>query len=523
MWAGLFPRIRPFFGLRPNYLSIFTIRRNASRMSSQQIPSSPEPLVVVMGSTGTGKSDLAVEIARRFNGEIINADAMQMYEGLPIITNKITPEEQRGVPHHLLGMIGLEEPTWNVHHFRREASSIIREIRSRGHLPILVGGTHYYLDGLLFDHHLVAASPPPEEGDKDCPAPAADLPATPISRDPALEEASTEELMARLREVDPVEADRRHPKDRRKIMRSLEIYLTTGRRASDIYAEQRETKAKMQQQRRPSDGDQSSQQGHAPIFFWVHSERGVLNDRLERRVDKMLDNGLIEETRQMHAYLRRSTLEGITIDRTTGIWQSIGFSEIEPYLDALHRQAEGESIREQELGALKLAGVDLIKQATRRYAKGQVRWITYKTLPLIQDANMLPNLFLMDSTDVTRWSPEVVDKALNIMDKYLGGLPLPEPAEVSKAAREVLGTVIASSNQKETPCNKTCEVCHITVLTEEKWLVHIRGHRHKRAVKSANKRAFVAAYLEGKERGAAEKIQDENDDEPVALRAEDNQ
>ncbi|TLS31182.1 hypothetical protein PpBr36_03223 [Pyricularia pennisetigena] len=506
MWAGLFPRIRPFCGLRPNSLSIITIRRNASKMSSQQTPSSPEPLVVVMGSTGTGKSDLAVEIARRFNGEVINADAMQMYEGLPIITNKITPEEQRGVPHHLLGMISLEEPTWNVHHFRREAGSIIREIRSRGRLPVLVGGTHYYLDGLLFDHNLVAV-PPSEGREKD--RPAADGAAISASRDPALEEASTEELMARLREVDPLEADRRHPKDRRKIMRSLEICLTTGRRASDIYAEQRENKAKMQQ-RRPSDGDQSTQQSHAPIFFWVHSERGVLNERLERRVDKMLDNGLIEETRQMHAYLQRSTLNGITIDRTTGIWQSIGFSEIEPYLDALHRQAKGTSVDAQELEALKLAGVDLIKQATRRYAKGQVRWITYKTLPLIQDANMLPKLFLMDSTDVTRWSPEVVDKALDIMDKYLGGRSLPEPAEVSEAARKVLDSVIASSNQKETPCNRICEVCRITVLTEEKWLVHIRGHRHKRAVKSANKRAFVASYLEGKGGDAAEKIEGAN-------------
>ncbi|TLD31452.1 hypothetical protein PspLS_02506 [Pyricularia sp. CBS 133598] len=483
-------------------------------MSSQQTPSSPEPLVVVMGSTGTGKSDLAVEIARRYNGEVINADAMQMYKGLPIITNKITPEEQRGVPHHLLGMIGLKEPTWNVHHFRREAGNIIREIRSRGRLPVLVGGTHYYLDGLLFDHNLVAASPPSEEGEKD--RSVAEAPATPASRDPALEEVSTEELMARLREVDPVEADRRHPKDRRKIMRSLEIYLTTGRRASDIYAEQRETKAKMQQLR-PSDGDDPARQGHAPIFFWVHSERGVLNDRLERRVDKMLDNGLIEETRQMYAYLRRATLDGITIDRTTGIWQSIGFSEIEPYLDALHRQSEGESFDEQELQALKLAGVDLIKQATRRYAKGQIRWITHKTLPLIQDANMLPSLFLMDSTNVTRWSPEVVDKALDIMDKYLGGRPLPEPVEVSEAAREVLGNVIASSNQKETPCNKTCDVCRITVLSEEKWLVHIKGHRHKRAVKSANKRAFVAAYLEGKGGGSAESKKSDNADTPVTL------
>src|SRR5689334_20221731 len=115
-------------------------RAPASRMSVLMSPAQAE----------TDHSKLAVELATRYNGEIINADAMQMYKGLPIITNKLTTEEQRGIPHHLLGSIELHEDPWVVTQFKKEATRIISEIRGRGKLPIVVGGTSYYLDGLLF-------------------------------------------------------------------------------------------------------------------------------------------------------------------------------------------------------------------------------------------------------------------------------------------------------------------------------------------------------------------------------------
>ncbi|PHH84474.1 hypothetical protein CDD83_1891 [Cordyceps sp. RAO-2017] len=109
-----------------------------------------EPLVVVLGATGTGKSELAVELATRFRGEIINADAMQLYEGLPILTNKMPVAERRGVPHHLLGHISAGDAPWDVDAFKRAATALMADIRRRGRLPILVGGTHYYVDPLLF-------------------------------------------------------------------------------------------------------------------------------------------------------------------------------------------------------------------------------------------------------------------------------------------------------------------------------------------------------------------------------------
>ena len=161
---------------------------------------------------------------------------MQLYSGLPIITNKITVEERKGIPHHLLGCIGLDEPTWVVGTFVKRALGVIEEIRSRGKLPILVGGTHYYTQSLLFRDRLAEAEEDGEGGESkkdhhEAQGPIEDL----EDKYPILKE-STENLLERLQDVDPVMAERWHPNDRRNIQRSLEIYLQTGRKSSDIYA-----------------------------------------------------------------------------------------------------------------------------------------------------------------------------------------------------------------------------------------------------------------------------------------------
>ncbi|EJT70101.1 hypothetical protein GGTG_12274 [Gaeumannomyces tritici R3-111a-1] len=477
-------------------------RRYDSSMAAQNTPP-PEPLVMVLGTTGTGKSDLAVELACRFNGEVINADAMQMYKGLPIITNKISAEEQRGIPHHLLDTIGLDEPTWTVHEFRHEADRVIREIRSRGRLPIVVGGTHYYADGLLFDDRLVTRADEAKAnvgGDQE-------QQSDPQLSDeePSLQDAPTETLLARLREVDPVIAERWHPNDRRKIWRSLQIYLTTGRRASDIYAEQqrRRDEAKQQQQQAGSTGDAAAAAA-APwntLLFWVYSRRDVLNARLDRRVDAMLERGLVDETRELHDYYLDRVAAGGHVDRTSGIWQSIGFAQMEPYLDALRRQQQQQGGDDDEttsparLDALKRSGVEAVKGATRRYAKHQNRWITYKTLPLLQGEGALGHLFLVDSTDAgtgTAWAAEVADKARAVAERYLAGDALPAPESLSNTAADVLHASLEAVNGRRVTWGaRTCDVCRATLVTEELWQTHISGNRHKRAVKAAQRRALA--------------------------------
>ncbi|KAG8532038.1 uncharacterized protein KY384_003675 [Bacidia gigantensis] len=116
------------------------------------------PLVVIVGPTGSGKSQLAVSLARHYNGEIINGDALQIYKGLPITTNKISESEQEGIPHHLLGSIGLEEEPWTVKQFLKKAQDAIEAIRLKGKLPIVVGGTQYYVQSLLVPNAVVEDS-----------------------------------------------------------------------------------------------------------------------------------------------------------------------------------------------------------------------------------------------------------------------------------------------------------------------------------------------------------------------------
>ncbi|KAK3326603.1 IPP transferase-domain-containing protein [Apodospora peruviana] len=452
-----------------------------------------DPLVVIYGSTGTGKSDLAVELATRFNGEVINADAMQMYKGLPIITNKIADEEQRGIPHHLLGIIGLEETPWTVNEFKREALRIISEIRSRGKLPIVVGGTSYYLDALLFDEKLVTGA----DGDGNL-----------FTRDeldkrfPILLE-SGEVMLKKLREVDPVMAKRWHPNDKRRIRGSLEIYFTTGRRASDIYAEQRNRKEpKWLSTATTTTGESNelspnteTQSPWKTLMLWVYADLERLNSRLEKRVDKMVENGLLCECAEVHEYLQTRLAAGETVDRTKGIWQSIGFKQFEPYLqaadvkeDQLQQPGEPLSAAEQ----FKQAGIYETKAANRQYARKQVRWITYQTIAALQSEQALDRLFLLDSTDVARYRDEVLTKGAELTRKLLAGEPLPPPTSVSETARQVLTAQVARCNRQVTLCNKTCDICEVTAVTEEQWTIHINSNRHRARVNRKKRRSLVA-------------------------------
>jgi len=399
---------------------------------------------------------------------------MQMYRGLPIITNKIATEEQRGIPHHLLGTIGLEEPAWDVHAFRTEANKIIHEIRSRGKLPIVVGGTHFYTDGLLFENHLVEdvvdGTLPRDAEDHDV--------AFPILN------GSTDDMFVKLKEVDPVMADRWHPNDRRKIRRSLEIYLTTGKRASDIYAEQKQRKA---------DPPPTSGISWRSLLLWVYSEPTVLEERLYARISKMVDNGLLDETQQMHDYLQGRLRNGETIDRTKGIWQSIGFKEMEPYLTLVNEDAGSEW-----LPKLRIAGLETMKIRTRRYAKEQLRWIKHKTIPRLKEAGALDHLFVLDSTDVSQWEEAVAEPAVRLARQFLRGEELPSPTETSETAAEVLSLMIdASKKDQSAPCHKTCEICQSTHLTEQLWEGHLRSNRHRRMVQRKKRRA--PAVLRGEE------------------------
>ncbi|KAK3901204.1 IPP transferase-domain-containing protein [Staphylotrichum tortipilum] len=459
------------------------VLRSLLQSSRSPVVARMRPLIIIYGSTGTGKSDLAVELATRYNGEIINADAMQLYKGLPIITNKLTVPEQRGIPHHLLGAIDLDEDPWVVTRFKKEASRIISEIRARGRLPIVVGGTSYYLDGLLFEGRVVDDQPALGDGA--------------VSNREALAEQypilndTPEAMLAKLREVDPVMADKWHPNDGRKIRTSLEIYFANGRPASEIYAEQR---ARKESKWASAEGDDARDHSLGDILlFWLYARREALNERLDTRVDKMVQSGLVGETAEVYDYLQGQLAAGETVDRSKGIWQSIGFRQFEPYLAALKESPD--SAAAATLAKLKEAGIEDTKTATRQYAKYQVRWMTMKTIPSLRDERLLSRLYLLDSTDLTQWRHDVLETGVSLTRQFLAAAePLPAPADVSETAREVLAGSLERSTREDTPCRRTCDVCGgKTFLTEELWRKHVEGRKHKSAVRGAKKRMLIPA------------------------------
>ncbi|RAH57847.1 tRNA isopentenyltransferase [Aspergillus piperis CBS 112811] len=475
------------------------------RFMSLKRSSVMKPLIAVVGATGTGKSKLAVDLASRFNGEIINGDAMQMYRGLPIITNQIPVEERNGVPHHLISCVELDEQPWFVGRFRSESLRLIDDIHARGKTPVLVGGTHYYTQAVLFKDQLLGedatADDVPEEAEDRL---TEDNDPKSSTKWPILD-APTEVVLQKLREVDPIMADRWHPNEARKIRRSLEIYFQTGRPASEIYAEQQRTK-----QAALTRDDSLTGAGHLrfpTMIFWVHSEKETLNTRLDKRVDAMLEQGLMTEARQMSDYLQEKKAQGVFVDQSRGVWVSIGYKELAPYLEALHAG----SVDEAELENLKKSGVESIKTATRQYAMSQIKWIRNKLWQALADASSTNRLYPLDSTNVDAWEQNITEPSERLVRALLEDEPTPDPKSLSELARTVLGAK-ESQPQKEsgsvTKC-RTCDICHKTMMGDEQWQIHINGSVHRRALKSAAKRAARDEYLrkrqkllhEGQEKG----------------------
>ena len=435
-----------------------------------------KPLIAVVGATGTGKSELAVELAQRFNGEVINGDAMQMYEDLPIITNKLPIESRKGVPHHLLGCIGLSEPTWTVTEFVKEALSTISEIRARGRIPILVGGTHYYTQSLIFKDALAEQQDSDQEEDVTPREPS-------TSKWPILSQP-TPVILEELRQVDPIMADRWHPNDRRKIQRSLEIWLQTGKPASQVYEEQRLRKTMT-----PSASDEeasSAPQTRFPtIIFWVHAEKETLRARLDTRVNKMVQHGLLDEVRQLHDYCQAKEDAGASIDKTRGIWVSIGYKEFEAYQAALKASASSEG----DLKKLQNEAIERTQIATRQYTVRQLRWIRIKLINALAEANALNRLFLLDGSHADWFDEEVVAPAVGLTYRFLQDDDLPDPRGMSEVANEMLAPKrdYDLGQRPDVWVRKTCEPCEMTAVTEAQWETHIKGKKHKAKLRAKNK------------------------------------
>lgn len=305
-------------------------------------------------------------------------------------------------------------------------------------------------------------------------------------------EGGTEEMIEYLRRVDPLMAERWHPKDRRKIRRSLEIFLLTGRKASDVYAEQRKRKGEPDV---VDDHEEASVELASTLLFWVHAESDVLKQRLDARVGKMIDSGLTQEVLSMQTFLQEQEKLGLTVDRGRGIWVSIGWKEFEDYLKAL----ESGTATKEELEKLHELAVEKTQAATRQYAKRQIRWIRLKLMTALAEEQMQGQLYLLDGTDVTQWETEVSGPAFRVAEAFLKGLGMESPLDLSVAAKTHLTPVDAQAMREGSFFQRECTICDTVVTTEKQWDIHLKSRRHRSLTKRKEK--FAARDIHTRREG----------------------
>ena len=308
------------------------------------------PILAVVGPTASGKTALGVMLAKAYHGEVISADSMQIYKGLDIITAKPQPEEMEGVPHHLIGCVDLGE-AFSVADYLAMAKPLIPEIWNQGHLPILVGGTGLYVMSLLSNVELA-----------------------PIKQNLELRKNllsfakhhGNVQLHQMLVQKDPKAATEIHPNNVVRVVRALEVCITTGKPFS-VY--------KAESHRVPSPYESC-------VIGLTYRDREVLYEKINDRVDKMVHDGLVEEAYQIYQNEALRTA-----------YHAIGYKELIPYFE-----------NQMSLNAC----IDIIKQETRRYAKRQLTW--FRKNDAIQ-------WIILDKTDNKK---EILEKSQKIIAKCGG-------------------------------------------------------------------------------------------------------
>ena len=279
-----------------------------------------KPLIILTGPTAVGKTKLSISLAKTVNGAIISADSMQVYRHMDIGSAKIRPEEMCGVPHYLIDVLDPSEE-FHVVKFVELAHEAMEKIYAAGQIPIVTGGTGFYIQALLKEVDFTESH--------------GELPIRKQLEEKAATEEGAAELYRELSEVDPASAETIHPNNVKRVIRALEYYHETGQKISEHNEEQKQKESP-----------------YCSAYFVLNDERSILYDRIDRRVDRMIADGLEREARELYPLREYNAL------------QTVGYRELFAYF-------EGETSRER--------AIELIKRNSRRYAKRQTTWFARNT------------------------------------------------------------------------------------------------------------------------------------------------
>ena len=276
-----------------------------------------KPLIIITGPTAAGKTSLSVRLAKALGGEIISADSMQVYRHMDIGSAKVTKEEMEGVPHYLIDVLEPTDP-FNVAMFQQMAKEAVQTIYSHGRIPILAGGTGFYIQALLYDINF-------QETGED--------PSIRLSLEALAEEKGGEYLHQLLAQADPQAAEEIHPNNVKRVIRALEYFQQTGQRISEHNQQERQKKSP-----------------YAFRYYVINMERSRLYQRIDQRVDLMMQQGLVQEVEKLREMGCRRGMVSM---------QGLGYKEILDYLN-------GEISLEE--------AVYQLKRDTRHFAKRQLTW-----------------------------------------------------------------------------------------------------------------------------------------------------
>ncbi|KAG2286096.1 hypothetical protein Bca4012_033360 [Brassica carinata] len=430
---------------------------NPSNGGIDEVKKKKAKVVVIMGPTGSGKSKLAVDLASHFPVEIINADAMQIYSGLDVLTNKVTVNEQKGVTHHLLGMVS-PDMEFSAKDFRDSAIPLIEEILSRNHVPVLVGGTNYYIQALVSKLLLEDST---EDSDECCSNVAPGLDVESISGRDDLSHGYD-----LLKELDPVAANRVHPNNHRKINQYLSLHASRGVLPSKLH----------QENAAENWGciDASSRFDYCLIC--MDAETTVLDEYVGQRVDSMVDAGLLDEVYDIYKP---------GADYTRGLRQSIGVREFEDflktYLPDTNSSANDKALKENlrkildspkddKLRVMLEEAIDCVKLNTRRLLRRQKRRINRLETVFGWNIHHVDATECLLSKSEDLWDAQVVKSAAEILQSFL-------ETETELAHDSTL----RKSVERDLWSQYVCEACGNKVLRgRHEWDHHTQGRVHRK-------------------------------------------
>ncbi|KAI3975461.1 hypothetical protein MKX01_042471 [Papaver californicum] len=466
-------------------------------------------VVIIMGATGAGKSRLAIDLATHFPIEIINADSMQVYNGLDILTNKVTLQEQKGIPHHLLGNI-IPNVEFTSKDFRDAAIPIIDDILSRNHLPVVVGGTNYYIQALVSpfllddsreDMEEVCDSSLPADKQSDC--------KYELGNDGPTNNYNL------LKELDPDAANRIHPNDYRKVNQYLSLYERSSVLPSKLF-----------QAKGAENWGRVDNSRYDCCFICVDVSLPVLDKYVEQRVDCMIDAGLLNEVYDIY---------NANADYTRGIRQAIGVREFEDFLSSYFSNTKtkddcvGDQCRDSYAEAIIPLEINLEDEVSKENLKAILNSDDSQHKILLDEAidklktntkrlvrrqkrrlNRLQTIFgwdlhYVDATEAflgdfdEAWPRQVVESSVNIIKSFLledsGSIPNSEklnPVQTQmKDARDLWTQFV-------------CEACRNRILRgAHEWEQHKMGRGHKKRILHLKKKSQNLHFIQLQQQSTA--------------------